>query len=208
MAMTGYQKGNNKISDVYSNVSDVLLTKEKSFNFLTSRLRSAKDIYLKGGHVTMIYSDQIYRLMFDNKRIILDKDINVTLFDSKPLKNIEEGKMLRYISKLPKTISYSKMSGSGSINLYKSNEELMIRNFIKALLRGELNLNSDSFKNYHEIVKFIKDYKSDFTISENYIAQLKRRGNFVKVPRFVGCEKFVDHIRKRFKDFDDAGLFS
>jgi len=206
--MTGYQKGSNKISDVYSKVSDVLLSKEKSFNFLTSRLRSAKDIYLKGGHVTMIFSDQIYRVMFDNKRVILDKDLNVTLFESKPLKNVEEGKMLRYISKLPKTITYSKMSGSGNKNIYKSNEELMIRNFIKALLRDELNLNSKSFKNYNELVNFIKDYKSEFTISENYIAQLKRRGNFVKVPRFLGCEKFNDHIRKRFKDFDDAGLFS
>src|SRR3954454_24829960 len=128
MAMTGYQRGNNKITEVYSKVSEVLLTKEKYFNFLTSRLRSAKEIYLKGGHVTMIYSDQIYRLMFDNKRVILDKDLNVTLFESKPLKNVEEGKMLRYISKLPKTSSYSKMSGCGSNNLYKSNEELMIRN--------------------------------------------------------------------------------
>src|SRR5688572_14023784 len=107
MAMTGYQKGSNSISDVYELVNKTMDSEEKSFMFLTKQLRSAKEIYLHGGQVTMKYSDQIYRVMYDNKRFIIDKegekelDPTKTILDSKPLEKVEDGRLLRFVSNLP-----------------------------------------------------------------------------------------------------------
>lgn len=205
IAMTGYQRGGLNVSEVQDNISAVMDSDDKSFNFLKKQLRSAKDIYMKGGQVTGVFSDQVYRVMYDNKRIILD-DLNSDLLDSRPLDKIEEGMLVRYISQLPKTVLYSRNIQSVS-SRYKSKDELIIRNFLKALLRNELNLRSDSFNNYREIVSFIKDFRPGYNISENYISQLKRRGNFVRVPKTDFGISFVDYVRVRFPEFDGERLF-
>lgn len=206
MAMTGFQKGSMNVSEVRDYVSGIMDTNEKAFNFLKMQLRGAKEIYMKGGQVTSVYSDQMYRVMYDNKRIIID-DINSNLLDSRPLNNVDEGMLVRYISNLPKTYLYSRNIQSVSAK-YKSKDELIIRNFIKALLNNNLNLEKDSFNNYREIVDYIKDFKPEYNISENYISQLKRRGNFVKVPRNEFGELFVDYVKIRFPNFDSDGLFT
>jgi hypothetical protein len=217
MAMTGYQKGNLSVSEVEKNITSLMRSEDKSFNFLKQQLRSAKDIHTKGGHVTRVNSDQIYRVMFDNKRIILDnseKSDKDMLLDSRPLNKVEEGMLVRYISNLPKSVKYSKNIQNIS-SRYKSKKEVLFRNFLKALLNDELNLNSNLFKNYRDIVDYIKDYDSSYSISENYIAQLKRRGNFVKVPYNVGkkskdlfIEGFITYVLIKFPDFNKDGLFT
>jgi hypothetical protein len=143
--------------------------------------------------------------MYDNKRIILD-NVNSDLLDSRPLNNVDEGMLIRYISKMPKTVVYSKNINSVS-SKYKSKGEMIVRNFIKALLSDELNLNKDSFNNYKEIVDYIKEFNNVYSISENYISQLKRRGNYVRIPRTDEGELFVEYVRNRFPDFDSDGLF-
>ena len=45
--------------------------KTKSFEFIQTRLRSANEIFRKGGHVTRIYSDRNFRMHYDNRRIVL-----------------------------------------------------------------------------------------------------------------------------------------
>jgi hypothetical protein len=49
---------------------EVLKSNEKTLEFVQSRLRSASDIYKKGGHVTMLYRDQVFRMHFDNRRLL------------------------------------------------------------------------------------------------------------------------------------------
>jgi len=203
--MTGYQRGNLSLSEIKDSILDIINSDDKYFYYLKHQLRSAKDIYMKGGHVTSVYSDQIYRLMYDNKRLIQDS-VNSDLYDSRPLKDVDEGMLIRYISKLPKTIMYSKNVNSVRCR-YKSKGELIVRNFIKALLMNELNLNKDSFKSYKEIVDYIKEFNKEFNISENYISQLKRRGNYVKIPRTDEGILFVDYVRIRFPDFEGNKLF-
>lgn len=211
--MTGYQKGSNSISDVYELVNKTMDSEEKSFMFLTKQLRSAKEIYLHGGQVTMKYSDQIYRVMYDNKRFIIDKegekelDPTKTILDSKPLEKVEDGRLLRFVSNLPKTVSYAKTTSIRMGNKYKKSDELVYRNFIKALLKDELNLDSSSFKNYKEIIEFIKIFWPDCRITENYVAQLKRRGNYVRVPRTEMSTNFVDYVKERFPNFDSENFF-
>jgi hypothetical protein len=84
---------------------------------------------------------------------------------------------------------------------------MIIRNFLKALLNNELNLSRDSFKDYSEIVKYIKEFKPGYNISENYISQLKRRGNFVRIPKTEFGEMFVDYVCIRFPNFDREKMF-
>ncbi len=44
---------------------------KKEMIFIQSSLRSAKQLYEEGGHVTMEYNDQSFRLVYYNKRKIL-----------------------------------------------------------------------------------------------------------------------------------------
>jgi hypothetical protein len=41
--------------------------------YIQSSLRGARAVYDDGGHVTMDYNDQSFRLVYDNKRRILDE---------------------------------------------------------------------------------------------------------------------------------------
>lgn len=209
--MTGFQKSSYSIKEVNALVDETLDSEDKSFIFLRSQLRSAKDIYQKGGHVTKIYSDQNYRVLFDNKRSVKNYTDTETpeLSDTRPLIDVEEGRLLRSISKLPKTVKYSRNLNTFS-GKYKNKQDLLIRNFIKALLNNELNLNREEFKTYKDIVDFINngfDKKDKIFITENYIAQLKRRGNYVKIPRDNDYDNFIEHVKNTFKDFEVDKLF-
>lgn len=50
--------------------TESLKTESKTIEYIQSRLRSASEVYKHGGHVTMIYRDQQFRMHFDNKRVI------------------------------------------------------------------------------------------------------------------------------------------
>jgi hypothetical protein len=44
----------------------------KKFEYVESRLRKAQDIYDKGGHVQVEYSDKCFSIEYDNKRRIVN----------------------------------------------------------------------------------------------------------------------------------------
>jgi hypothetical protein len=82
--------------------TDTFKSDDKTLEYIQSRLRSATDIYKHGGHVTMVYRDQLFRMHYDNKRVLVDDRLGLTeevLLDSKPLQNISQGENLRFISK-------------------------------------------------------------------------------------------------------------
>lgn len=204
-AATGYQRGELSLSEV----KDVFLNALKNNNelyYLEERLRSGKDIYQQGGHVTDIFSDKVYRLLYDNKRVIIEKE-GETLLDSRPLKSVDEGKLLRYIGKLPKTSLYSRNMSNSISGKYKTRFELVIRNFLKALLKNELNLDCTVFKRYKDIVDYLKEYDGNIKVNENSMSQLKRRSNFVKVPRTPEGEAFVEFVKLKFPNFDEKGFY-
>jgi hypothetical protein len=118
LAATGFQRGNLSLQEIHDLFIETLL-KNKELKFLQKQLRSGKDIFKHGGHVTEVLSDRIYRLLYDNKRFIIEED-GKTLLDSKPLNTIEKGSLLRYISKLPKVNLYSRnVSNSNSSLAHK-----------------------------------------------------------------------------------------
>ena len=184
---------------------EVFASLDKSLIFLQKQLRGAKDIYKKGGHVTMKYSDQVFRLLYDNKRFIVDsEDDSITLLGSKPLSTADDGRVLRTVSAYSKNSLYSRTVGSMS-KRYKNVEEIAIRNFVKALLVNELNLNVSEFDGYSDIASYIQGY--GYTLSVNYISQLKRRGNFVKVPKTVESLNFAEFVKIKFPMFDTGRFF-
>jgi Ni/Co efflux regulator RcnB len=52
--------------------TETFKSESKTIEYIQSRLRSASDIYKKGGHVTMVYRDQQFRMHFYNKRVLED----------------------------------------------------------------------------------------------------------------------------------------
>lgn len=72
IATTGFQnrsvRNKQYLRDLLVNC---IKTESKTIEFIQSRLRSASEIYKKGGHVTMQYRDQLFRMHYDNRRVLL-----------------------------------------------------------------------------------------------------------------------------------------
>jgi hypothetical protein len=120
-------------------------TDSKEIDFIQSNLTSAKNVYLKGGNVVMEFADRKYRMGFDHKRvpILLDNDnnnennnsndnnnIKIGFVDTKPPVNIDMVKNLRVIDKFSTTV-YNKYTSKSGNTKYRTNLEVVIRNFIK-----------------------------------------------------------------------------
>jgi hypothetical protein len=79
-----------------------LKSESKTIEYIQTRLRSASDIYKKGGHITMVYKDQLFRMHYDNRRLLVlpkNNSSNPSLLVSNSLQNISQGPNLRFISK-------------------------------------------------------------------------------------------------------------
>ena len=206
-AATGFQKGNLSLEEVYELFLEKFKEDNKELYFIQNSLRSGKDIYKHGGNVTNVYSDKVFRLLYDNKRLIDENDKIDNLYDSKPLNSVDESSLIRYMAKLPRTKQYTINSGSAYASKYKNSQDLMIRNFLRALLADQLNLKSNVFKTYKDIIDFLKGFDKTINYSENSISQLKRRGKFVKVRKMQDASRFVDYILEKFPDFNHEEFF-
>jgi len=49
---------------------EVVKSENKTIEYVQGRLRSASEIYKRGGHVTMESRDQLFRMHFDNRRVL------------------------------------------------------------------------------------------------------------------------------------------
>jgi transposase len=190
-------------------------TENKTLEFVQSSLRSASDIYKKGGHVTMNYRDQLFRMHFDNRRQIeWETTIPSTieeLMDSKPLENINQGQNLRFISKIAKTKLYGRYTSGKKLSNYKSKEEIVERNFLKGLLSKPplFNLHRNELKRYKDIVEWLKEYNPKTKVTEDSLSYLKSKVSIkiMKVERTKECENFISFIKQRFKYFEDEEFF-
>lgn len=190
----------------------------KSIDYIQTRLRSAKDIFSQGGHVTMVYKDQKFRMHFDNKRVLEVPLINIStdgllsevILDSLPLNTITHGENLRFISKLNKLKQYSRFSSPLGANRYKKHEDLAITNFLKALISEPplFNLHREGLNDYKAIIEYIQGFDSTIKLTIHRIAYLKRtRVSWKSVPRLPNCVAFITYIKQKFKDFDEDSFF-
>jgi hypothetical protein len=81
---------------------NTMKTEHKTIEYVQSRLRSASDIYKKGGQVVMVKKDQLFRMHFYNRRV-LQGETSIPpavemLMDSLPLPEIKVGANFRGIS--------------------------------------------------------------------------------------------------------------
>ena len=214
-ATTGFQSGGYTQEEMVSTFKDVLKQRDKSFEYTQFRLRGAKDIFKKGGHVTPTYRDQKVRLLYDNRRIITDSDkiirndMSSNLLDSKPYQNKDECLRQRFISKYPninpylKTTPIRKNSKSG----YRDYIEIGYRNLIKGYLADEplFGLKGNEFKRYKHLISFIQGFNlsKELKISFPSISQLKSRKAILRpVPNTRENIAFATYIKSKIPYFD------
>jgi hypothetical protein len=214
VASTGFQRNVYPNRDEMLNVFlDTISSDNKTIEYVQTRLRSAIDIYKKGGHVTSTFRDQQFRMHFDNRRLIVEpvKTLNVTFLDSKPLIDVDHAENLRAISKMSKTGLYSRQtSGGGKDNSYKTYEDLAIRNFVKGVLSNPplFNLEGSDFKSYKAINEFLKGYKSSINYTPQIISNLKNRSiKWKSTPRTPQSEDFIKYVKSKIVNFDVDSFF-
>jgi hypothetical protein len=166
----------------------------------------------------MKYKDQIFRLLFDNRREIIEPfnfksfDFSNCIFDSMPLYSIEECKRIRFISKIPRTSIYNKNTSKRSRNVYKDFLELAVKNFIKGYLNIEplFGLQGNEFKNYKELKEFILAYEpaKHIRISSQSISNLKHRKMIFKpVIKMKETLDFIEYVKTKIKSFNENDFF-
>ena len=216
IATTGFQHRVYKSkSEMLEGFISTLKTEHKTLEFIQSRLRTASDIYKKGGQVTMEHRDQLFRMHYDNRRVLnweptIPSSLEVFI-DSIPLKSVDEGKNLRFISRVYKTKLYGKYSNLGVGKLKyagnKSNEEIIVRNFLKGFLSTPplFNLSREGFYGYESLIEFIKCYNPSIKLTPDILSHIKKRSEemkWVPVQKTKESDNFIQYVKERFKDFD------
>lgn len=185
----------------------------KTFDFTQTRLRGANDIFKKGGHVTRTYRDQVFRLLHDNRRQIVDKsentnyDMSDKLCDSTPLNNKLECLKLRFLSRLPFTLPYNHSTSKPKNAKYKSYLGVAVRNFLKGYLSKEpcFGLRGDEFKSYKDLISFIYGNTStnEIKLSKPSLSNLKHRKIIFKpVLKTKETLNFARYVKEKLPHFD------
>jgi len=193
-------------------LKETFKSETKTIEYIQSRLRSAKEIFTKGGHVTKLYRDQQFRMHFDNKRVLQgSSDNEVSFLDSMPLPTAQEGESRRFLARLTITKQYSKYSNQLRNELrYKKPEDVTILNFVKGLVQEPpmFKLHRVGLGKNKEIISFLKAFNPKINLTENSIAALKKRPIKLKsIPKSKESVKFVEYLRLKFKDFDQDAFF-
>ncbi len=127
-ALTGLQRNsfNRDLNNIASVVIELFNSDDKTLEFISSRLRTASDIFKKGGHVTSVMSDKAWSIIFDHKRkIVLGDEDNVTdyrnkLFFTKPHNTVDDAWGYRTFVKTVKTGDYEVGETKLTLGRYKS----------------------------------------------------------------------------------------
>lgn len=190
---------------------------KKGFNFIQQSLRYAKDIYKKGGHVIMNYADRNFKLVYDNRRriILKDEDENEndpckTLLKSSPWDNCNECMEVRGLLKIVNTSDYNRILSKQGTKAYKNYVEVGVRSFIKGYLNNLYGLKKEDFKNYQDLIDFIKSYEpaNNVNLSKQSISNLRNRRTILKnVPRIKEVQSFVDFVKTKIPHFDSDSFF-
>lgn len=215
-ALTGFQAKFYKHQDVYNLIKEGMRNNDKAITFTEKTLRSALDIYKKGGHLTQKFKDKLFRLQFDNKRLIVvpedcknPKDVSDKMLVSIPVPDKDLCSDLRFLFKYDRQSIYNKHTSTLSGNKYKNYTDIAIRNFLKGLLSNPQQYNlKTKVEKYSELIDFIKNYDSNVKISKQSLSNLKNRPiSFKPVPYNNETLKFVKYIKTKYKEFDEKEFF-
>jgi len=138
-AATGFQTSKlekNFIIDCFSNII-TRVDMNKRIEYIQTSLRSASDIYNKGGNVVLVYKDRSFNLEYDNKRCIIENNSS-SLLDTKPWDNIVGYEKIRVLKSSVINPVYVKGLSTGQSKVYKTHLETCVRSFIKACLAKDI----------------------------------------------------------------------
>lgn len=187
------------------------MEEDKKIEYLQKSLRGGNEIYKKGGHVVMKYKERNFSLKYDNRRKVLDPQEGEHFLDTVPLNSIEDGAELRKLSKIFSQTAYNRNSSKSLRKSCKTVLETGIRSFLKDLLSEEpmygLDEYKHTFKDYNDIIKFIKEFGYS-SISKSSLSMIKKRKTVRKsVERTPETERFVDYVKNRMPNFRDDLFF-
>lgn len=218
-AATGFQAKFLDKSFLIEEISRILKDQgDKTVDFTQTGLRSATDIYQKGGCLIAKYKDQKYSFYYDNKRQVVDngggmlrENGDVCLLDTKPWKTVEEYARIRILNKTVKNPIFSNGFPTQQGNTYNSYIETGVRGFIKACLSSNrYGVPSKAFDSYKSIIDFVHGFElaRQVKLSVKNISNLKNRNTIMRaVPRTLENELFVDYVKKHFDTFDSDRFF-
>jgi hypothetical protein len=208
-ATTGFQSFNYTRESLYKEFSEVLQGKGEIL-YIQSSLRSAKSLYESGGHLSMEYKDQSFRLVSDARRQIKPVE-GRSVLDSDPWEKAKLCKEIRGVVKLVKSGTYNKYLSKSKGSAYKRPVELGVRSFVRWVLQQGLKENG--FENYNALVEFVKGFQGskNVRISKSSISLLKAQLQYkaIKhntVPRLPEVVAFFDYVKRHLKNFDGESL--
>jgi len=216
LAATGFQTGGIDKNLLNMFFKDALSSDNKLIEYIQTSIRSAKDLYVHGGHVTKTYADRSFRLEYDNKRVInlpenlKDKtDFSDILLDSEPVVNVNQAINMRNFARFYKNSHYNKYLTKPGGTKYKKLNELAIRNFVKGLLSNPPKFNLDNkFSSYGEIIDYIREFDNTYKMTKSGLSKLKGRKIIVKtVPKTDETLTFVNYVKIKFPNFDTDEFF-
>lgn len=217
IASTGFQRGLYNFEEINSLLREGLGQDVKEVVYINRRLRSALDVFKRGGHVTNEFKDQFFRLNYDNRREILfdvsaNNEFNASekLLDSKPVEDISVAELYRGLSKKSFVQKYQRTLNKKIYkSSYKNVLEITVRNFVRCLLSGKMGLNKNVFENYLAICEFVNGYDPNLKMTPNIVAQLKRRSAKPRILiRDSISDNFIDYVKIKFPDFDSKTFFN
>lgn len=171
-AATGYQvKVTVTAAELLDKIASGFSSPGKEIGYVQSSLRSGIDVYKRGGHVTSVYRDQVFRLQYDNRRrlsvpenhptkeilvggeVVKILDMNDSILLSEPLKDRDDCKILRFISKQAKGGgNYSASTTRSKGTVYKKLIDLGVRQFIRGVYGGTLGIDRGDFPLYKDFL--------------------------------------------------------
>lgn len=217
-ATTGFQSGSVLHKTMIDEFTRILQTDDKRISYIQSSLRGSKEIFLKGGHATMRYKDQSFRMVYDNRRVIIEEnqagvcnDPCNTLLDSKPVLNKKVSSEMRQLATFNRS-TYDKNTHTSISTSYKNTLETAIRTFVRGYLSEDplYGLKKGDFDNYSDIIHFIKSFKTSVSIrlTKSSISNLKTRKMIKKTVPFTDINReFAEYVRERFPHFSTDDFF-
>jgi hypothetical protein len=222
-ATTGFQSGGYQHDDLVREFKNILSTPSKQFEFVSKRLRGAKDVFSNGGHVQTVYKDQKFRMYYDNRRKIVDSvgykgyDLSDKMLDSVPHRDTGDALRARLVSRFPFTLPFNKQDSTPSVkNIYNNYLEIGVRNFVKAFVAKEpmFGLTGTEFKTSSELINFISEFDSTgeieirgllkIKVSRQSIWNLRHRRLILRpVPKTIENIAFTRYLKKRLPNFRD-----
>jgi len=119
--MTGYQR-NESMEKLIPKFISYFNSEAKSIPFIQFSLRSAKDIFLYGGHSTVKLNERWFNLRYDHRREIVKNSVKNSYHFSKPYRNLQECKMYRELAEMinkPKHNSIGSLKGDAYLSILK-----------------------------------------------------------------------------------------